>query len=196
MPGDRARRSARGNRWGLVAVGTVLLAAGLGSLAVGHGLFGAEAADGVLLDPSVQEVLGRRWTPYVAVAVAFTAAFLALRWLLVQGLNDTVGHLVLERGGAGRVEMTENVARSALEQEVAAYPGVRRARARLTESADAPHLRLALTLEEDADVAGVWRRVRAEALANLRGTLDLDRLPTVVRMSMTAPAKTPRRNLV
>lgn len=196
MAGDRARRSARGNRWGLVTVGTVLLAVGLGSLGAGHGLFGAEPADSVLLGPSAQEVLGLRWTPYVAVAVAFTAAFLALRWLLAQGLNDTVGHLVLERGRAGRVEMAENVARGALEQEVSAYPGVRRARARLTESADAPHLRLALTLDEDADVAGVWRRIRAEALANLRRTLDLDRLPAVVRMSMTAPAKNPKRGLL
>lgn len=196
MAGDRARRCARGNRWGLVTVGTVLLTTGLGSLGAGHGLFGAESADSVLLGPSAQEVLGLRWAPYVAVAAALTAAFLALRWLLAQGLNDTVEHLVLERGVDGRVEISESVARGALEQEVAAYPGVRRARARLTESADAPHLRLALTLDEDADVAGVWRRVRSEALSNLRQALDLELMPAVVRISMTAPARNPKRSLV
>ncbi|OKI16011.1 hypothetical protein A6A08_26325 [Nocardiopsis sp. TSRI0078] len=195
MTGDRSRRSARGNRWGLVVVGAVLLAAGLASLAAGLGLFGRGPADSALLNPSVREVLGQQWVPYVAVAAALVAAFLALRWLMAQGRNDTVGRLVLERGADGRVEMSESVARGALEEEVADYPGVRRVRARLTESTDAPHLRLALTLDEDADVAGVWRRVRSEALANLRRALDLEQVPAVVRMSMTAPAKNPRRML-
>ncbi|NKZ01084.1 hypothetical protein [Nocardiopsis alborubida] len=195
MAGDRSRRSARGNRWGLAVVGAALLAAGLVSLAAGRGLFGGGAADSALLGPGVREALDQQWVPYAVVAVAFVAGFLALRWLMAQGLNDTVGRLVLERGDQGRLEMSENVARGALEQEVADYPGVRRARARLTESADAPHLRLALTLDDDADVAGVWRRVSSEALANLRRALDLEQVPAVVRMSMTAPAKNPRRSL-
>ncbi|NYH53856.1 MULTISPECIES: alkaline shock response membrane anchor protein AmaP [Nocardiopsis] len=195
MTGDRSRRSARGNRWGLAVVGVVLLAAGLASLAAGLGLFGRGLADSALLGPPVREVLGQQWVPYVVVAAAVVAAFLALRWLMAQGFNDTVGRLVLERGDEGRVEMSESVARGALEEEVADYPGVRRVHARLTESTDAPHLRLALTLDADADVAGVWRRVRSEALANLRRALDLEQVPTVVRMSMTAPAKNPRRIL-
>ncbi|MDT0331099.1 Asp23/Gls24 family envelope stress response protein [Nocardiopsis lambiniae] len=195
MARDRARRSARGNRQGLLLVGIVLLAGGAVAFAAGRGLFGARVAEGSLLDDGAMAVLGSPWAPYVAVAVAFVAAFLALRWLMVQGLNDTVGRLVLERGEEGRVEMSESVARGALEQEVADYPGVRRARARLTESADEPHLRLSLTLEDDADVTGVWRRVRSDALANLRRSLELERIPAVVRMSMTAPAKNPRRSL-
>ncbi|WP_017570095.1 alkaline shock response membrane anchor protein AmaP [Nocardiopsis halotolerans] len=195
MARDRSRRSARGNRWGLAVVGTVLLAVGLVALAAGRGLFGAGLADSALLSPAVRQALGQQWVPYVAVALAFVAGFLALRWLMVQGFNDTVGRLVLERGERGRVEMSESVARGALEQEVADYPGVRRARARLTESGEEPHLRLALTLDDDADVAGVWERVRSEALGNLRQTLDLEQVPAVVRMSMTAPARNPRRSL-
>ncbi|GAA0978767.1 hypothetical protein GCM10009551_017560 [Nocardiopsis tropica] len=195
MVRDRARRSARGNRWGLAVVGAVPLAAGLAALAAGRGLFGASLAERPLLSASAADFLGRPWVPYAAVAVAFVAGFLALRWLMIQGLNDTVGRLVLDKGDDGRVEMSESVARGALEQEVADYPGVRRARARLTESSDAPHLRLALTLDDDADVRGVWQRVRSDALANLRSSLDLERVPAVVRMSMTAPAKNPRRGL-
>ncbi|WP_159943020.1 MULTISPECIES: alkaline shock response membrane anchor protein AmaP [unclassified Nocardiopsis] len=195
MAGDRARRSARGNRWGLAVVGVLLLALGLASLAAGRGLFGADLADSALLGPGTREALSQRWVPYAVVAAAFVAGFLALRWLMVQGLNDTVGRLVLERSDEGRVEISESVARGALEQEIAEYPGVRRARARLTESTDAPHLRLALTLDEDADVTGIWLRVRAEALANLRQALDLEQVPAVVRMSMTAPARNPRRSL-
>ena len=195
MARDRSRRSARGNRLGLVIVGVVLLAAGLAALAAGRGLLGGDLAVTPLLGDRTNEVLAQQWVPYVAVAVAFVAGFLALRWLMVQGMNDTVGRLYLARDEAGNVEMSESAARGALEQEVADYPGVRRARARLTESGDRPHLRLALTLEDDADVAGIWRRVRSEAITNLRGALELDQVPAVIRMSMTAPARNPRRSL-
>ena len=195
MARDKCRRSARGNRLGLVLVGVVLLTVGSAALAAGQGLLGGELAATPLLSDRVNEVLAQQWVPYVAVAVAFVAGFLALRWLMVQGMNDTVGRLFLDRNDAGNVEMSESVARGALEQEVADYPGVRKVRARLTESSDEPHLRLALTLEEDADVTRVWQRVRSEALANLRGALELEQVPAVIRMSMTAPAKNPRRSL-
>lgn len=195
MARDRYRRSARGNRLGLVIVGTLLLAAGVAALAAGQGLFGSGAAGASLLSDTARGVLAGPWVPYAAVAVAFVAGFLALRWLLVQGMNDTVGRLYLDRGDEGNVEMSESTARGALEQEVAGYPGVRRAKARLTESGEEPHLRLALTLDEDADVARVWHRVREEALANLRSALDLESVPAVIRMSMRAPAKNPRRVL-
>lgn len=195
MARDRSRRSARGNRLGLVVVGIMLLVAGLAALATGQGLLGGDLAATPLLGDRANEVLSQQWVPYVAVAVAFVAGFLALRWLMVQGMNDTVGRMHLARDDAGNVEISESAARGALEQEVTDYPGVRRARARLTESGDHPHLRLALTLEEDADVAGIWRRVRSEAITNLRGALELDQVPAVIRMSMTAPAKNPRRSL-
>lgn len=195
MARDRYRRSARGNRLGLVIVGTLLLAAGAAALAAGQGLFGSGPAGDPLLSDTARGILAGQWVPYVAVAVAFVAGFLALRWLLVQGMNDTVSRLYLDRGDEGNVEMSESAARGALEQEVAEYPGVRRAKARLTESGEEPHLRLALTLDEDADVARVWHRVREEALANLRSSLDLESVPAVIRMSMTAPAKNPRRVL-
>lgn len=195
MARDRYRRSARGNRLGLVIVGTLLLAVGVAALAAGQGLFGSGPAGDPLLSDTARGALTGQWVPYVAVAVAFVAGFLALRWLLVQGMNDTVGRLYLDRSDEGNVEMSESAARGALEQEVSEYPGVRRAKARLTESGEEPQLRLALTLDEDADVARVWHRVREEALANLRSALDLESVPAVIRMSMTAPAKNPRRIL-
>lgn len=195
MARDRYRRSARGNRWGLALIGVLLLVIGLVALAVGQGLFGGQTAGQMLLGPPVRAVLAQQWVPYAAVAVALIAGFLALRWLMVQGLNDTVGRLSLHEAEDGHVTMGGNVAGGALEREVSDYPGVRRARAHLTESATHPRLRLALTLEEDADVTKVWQRVRTEALVNLRNALDLDTVPAVVRMSMSAPAKHPRRSL-
>lgn len=195
MARDRYRRSARGNRWGLAAVGTVLLAVGLAALAAGQGLFGADLAGQALLGEQAQGVLAQQWVPYVAVAIAFVVAFLALRWLMSQGIHDTVRRLSLEGGGEGRVLVDEDVVSDVVENEVTDYPGVRRARAHLTESVHQPHLRLALTLDEDADVAQVWHRVRGNALVDLRRSLGLEEVPTVVRMSMTAPARHTRRIL-
>ncbi|GHD21001.1 hypothetical protein GCM10007147_13930 [Nocardiopsis kunsanensis] len=195
MARDRYRRSARGNRWGLAVVGAVLLAAGLAALAVGQGLFGADPAGRPLLGGTAQGVLNQQWVPYVAVAVAFVAAFLALRWLMSQGVQDTIRRLSLEGGGEGRVLVDEDVVSDVVENEITDYPGVRRARAHLTESVHHPHLRLALTLDEDADVAQVWQRVRANALVDLRRSLGLEEVPAVVRMSMTAPTRHTRRSL-
>jgi len=195
MARDRYRRSARGNRWGLAVVGTVLLAVGLAALATGQGLFGAGLAGQVLLGEQVQGVLAQQWVPYVGVAIAFVVAFLALRWLMSQGIHDTVRRLSLEGGGEGRVLVDEDVVSDVVESDVTDYPGVRRARAHLTESVHRPHLRLALTLDEDADVAQVWHRVRGNALVDLRRSLGLEEVPAVVRMSMTAPARHTRRIL-
>lgn len=194
MVGDRARGAARGNRWGLAAIGVLLLVIGAIAFAVGQGLFGA-VADRTLLDEPVGPLLRHPWAPYVAVAVAVAAGFLALRWLLAQILADTVSKVRLDRTSEGVTDLSTSAAHGALEQEVTGYEGVRRARARLTESSTRPRLHLALTLDDDADVARVWRRVRDEALANLRCALELDGLPAVVRMKMTAPAKNPPRNL-
>ncbi|GAA3753245.1 hypothetical protein HDA32_004491 [Spinactinospora alkalitolerans] len=192
--GSRARKSARGNRWGLAVLGLPFLACGAAALATGLGVFGAGLARATLLSDAAAGQLQRPWVPYVAAAVAVLVALLALRWLIVQGRTDAVARLRMEPDPAsGTTELSAGAARGVFEDEVGDYPGVRRARARMTESSVRPHLRLDLTLNDDADAAAVWRRVRSEALENLRTALELERLPAVIRMSMTAPPKNPRR---
>ncbi|MDT0301580.1 Asp23/Gls24 family envelope stress response protein [Streptomonospora wellingtoniae] len=193
-PASTARRTSRGNRCGLVLVGTVLAAAGALALAAGSGLLGRRLADADVGSlPSGAAGTGTLLS-YGVVAVSVLAGLLALRWMIVQGRSDAVGRLVVEPdSGRGATEMSAGAARGAFEEAVAAYDGVRRARARVTDSALTPHLRLDLTLADDADVADLWRRVRSEVLADLRTALDRDGLPTVVRMSTTAPPKRPRR---
>ncbi|GAA4950395.1 hypothetical protein GCM10023224_38370 [Streptomonospora halophila] len=191
-PASTARRTSRGNRCGLVLIGAALAAAGALALAAGSGLLGRRLADAEVYSwPS-----GAAGTllSYGVVAVAVPAALLALRWMIVQGRSGTVNRLVVEAdSGRGATEMTEGAAREAFEEAVGGYDGVRRARARVTDSALTPHLRLDLTLDDDADVADLWRRVRSEALADLRTALDREALPTVIRVSTTAPPKNPRR---
>ncbi|GLU47638.1 alkaline shock response membrane anchor protein AmaP [Nocardiopsis ansamitocini] len=195
--GKKARKSARGNRWGLAFVGLLLLAAGAAALAAGLGAFGTGVAGSPLLTDSAARYTRASWVPYAVVALSVVLALIALRWLVVQGRVDWVGRLRMEPEPLmGTTELTAGAARGVFEEEVGEYPGVRRARVKMTESSSSPHLRLDLTLNADADATAVWRRVRGEALENLRSSLELDRLPAVVRMTMTAPAKNPARELV
>src|SRR5699024_8910835 len=172
MARDRYRRSARGNRWGLALIGVLLLVIGLVALAVGQGLFGGRTAGQRLLGPPVLAVLGQQWVPYVAVAVALVPGFLAVRWVMAQGLDDTVGLASLDEAVDGYVTRGGIGARRPLKREVTDYPGVRRARAHLTESTTHPRPRLAPRLEEAADVNEIRQRVRPKELANLRNGLD------------------------
>ncbi|GAB3210558.1 hypothetical protein GCM10027294_29450 [Marinactinospora endophytica] len=178
-------------------MGLLLVLAGAAALATGWGLFGVGPARSALVGAPIVDGLRRPWVPYVVAAVAIVVALLALRWLVVQGRTDTVGRLRMDPGDeGGTTEMPAGVARSVFEEEIGDYAGVRRARAHITESGVDPQLRVDLTLNDDADASAVWRRIRAEALDDLRTSLELERLPAVIRMSMTAPPRNPRRELV
>ncbi|MDA0562899.1 alkaline shock response membrane anchor protein AmaP [Streptomonospora sp. S1-112] len=194
--GRRARRSARGNRWGLALVGLVVTVLGAAALAAGRGLLPVAGPRAALAEAPGALGIGGAWVPYAAAVAAVVVAVLALRWLAVQGRGDTVDQVAVEPDpSGGTTDLPARAARGAFEDAVREYPGVRRARAHLTESTTAPHMRLDLTLDDDADVTAVWRRVRAEALADLRTALDLERVPAVVRVSMAAPPRNPRRAL-
>lgn len=188
-PHRRARRTARGNRQGLALAGVLLLVTGaLVPLSV-YGpfpLFVEGAPDETLgsVAGRAAPLLAAPWAPYAVVALAVLVAVGALRWLLVQGRSARVSALHLTEGGEGRTDVVARAACKALTSEISAYPGVCRGRAQLTESPREPCLLLDLVLAEDADPVAVWQRCRNEALARLRLSLDLDRLPTVLRMSV------------
>ncbi|MFD0776537.1 alkaline shock response membrane anchor protein AmaP [Streptomonospora algeriensis] len=194
-PDSTARRTARGNRWGLALIGAVLAVAGVLGLLAGSGLLrqrfaGAEPAPWPADVGALSTLL-----PYALLVAAVLIGLLALRWMLVQGRSETVRRLAIEpESVGGTTEISASAAQDVFQDEVGAYPGVHRARARMTESARAPRLRLDLTVDDDADIAALWRRVRSDALEELRTALELDQLPAVMRLSTAAPPKNPRRN--
>ncbi len=185
FPHRRSRRTARGNRLGLFLTGLVLLVGGAAGLAVGGGLFGDGPAAAPLtgLEP-VARVLAWPWTPHAAAAVALVLTVLAVRWLLVQGRAYRPRRLLVGADtAAGRTEVSPSAAGDALVAQLSAHPRVVRGRARFTESAREPRLWLDLVLTEDADPVKVWHACRDEGVDSLRESLELERLPTVVRMS-------------
>jgi hypothetical protein len=188
-------RTGRGNRYGLTIVGLILTAAGAAALTVGLGVLGTARAHTALLTPAQTRYVHAHGWFWPAVAVlAGVVALAGLRWLFVQTRRDRVGLLSLEtdrRRGATRIQ--SDVATGALEDEVASYPGVTRARAHLTGSPAQPELALTVAAERHADLAGLRTLIHDGAVAHLRAALEQDRLPT--RLTLRLDAARARRHL-
>jgi hypothetical protein len=54
----------------------------------------------------------------------------------------------------------------------------------LAGQAGAPELHLTVALREGADLPAVRRRIDEEAVANLRGALEVDRLPLLLTLRL------------
>ena len=192
-------RTARGNRIGLSLAGLVLLAGGGYLLARSLGAFGAQqAADPVYPDSAVDWVhAARPWLWLTIAALAVVVGILALRWLLVQLRSDSLGRVVVDSDrtsepGSGRADLPTQAIAGAVDREIDTYPGISRVHAGLTGRPDEPELRLRITVDPDADLAMVRRRITGEAIRNARTALDAEQLPTRLQLIVGRRAR-PRR---
>lgn len=192
-------RTARGNRIGLSLAGLVLLAGGGYLLARSLGAFGAQqAADPVYPDSAVDWVhAARPWLWLTIAALAVVVGILALRWLLVQLRSDSLGRVVVDSDrtsepGSGRADLPTQAIAGAVGREIDTYPGISRVHAGLTGRPDEPELRLRITVDPDADLAMVRRRITGEAIRNARTALDAEQLPTRLQLIVGRRAR-PRR---
>lgn len=179
------RKTARGNRLGLIIVGVLLLAAGAFTLGRGLGVLARFPGDEPVLSMAERRMAHTTgWFWWAAAGVAVVVLLLALRWLFVQGRSSKVSNLRMDGGADGHTRMPSRVATRAVERDAEDTPGVVRARAALVGSRSRPGLRLDLTADERAD----WPRLRQDVAGrvrdDLRASLELDRLPTVVRLSL------------
>ena len=100
---------------------------------------------------------------------AVVVGILALRWLLVQLRSDSLGRVVVDSDrtsepGSGRADLPAQAVAGAVGREIDTYPGVSRVHAGLTGRPDEPELRLRITVDPDADLARVRRRITGEAI--------------------------------
>jgi hypothetical protein len=187
-----SRRTARGNRYGIVLAGLVLLVGGGLGLARGFGaleridFFGPARADAPLLSNVERDYAGTHvWVWYVLAAIAVVAAALALRWILVQMRSDRVRVIRLERDRRlGNTDLSARALLTALGDEVESYWGVHRADARLTGTSERPRLTLSVGVERDADLAALRTRITTEALPHAREALDREELPTLLTLRL------------
>jgi len=179
------RKTARGNRLGLIIVGVLLLAAGAFALGRGLGVLARFPGDEPVLSMAERRMAhGTPWFWWAAAGAAVVVLLLALRWLFVQGRSSKVSTLRMDGGSGGHTRMPSRVATRAVENDAEDTPGVLRARAALVGSRSRPGLRLDLTADERAD----WPRLRRDVAGRVRddlcASLELDELPTVVRVRM------------
>ncbi|WP_030454547.1 hypothetical protein [Herbidospora cretacea] len=182
------RGIAWGNRTGLVVLGLILLAAGAAALALGLGVFGANAARAPLLPGSISAFAGSTpWFWPAVAAAAIVVSAVGLGWLLAQFRLDRLGRMRLESGRSGVTEIGGRQAGETLAGQVSAYEGVRRARASLRGKPDAPALDLRVTSQDPAHPDALITRLHDEALPDLRTALGLERLPALIRLRFDRP---------
>ncbi|GAA4635111.1 hypothetical protein GCM10023196_079370 [Actinoallomurus vinaceus] len=169
------------NRMGLALTGLALLCAGGMALATGLGAFGPRRAHRpIWLATASRWVAAHGWFWPAAAAIAGAVALLGAGWLAALGRNRRLRRLAIGDARSGSTRMAARVAVRTVVADVTAYDGVHAVRARLTGRAAAPRMLLRVTCPADADLAGLGRRIRDEALARLRAALARDDITGVV----------------
>jgi len=179
-------RTARGNRFGFAFVGLALLACAGYALVRGSGELVALPADEPIIPASLRELA--RTEPWFWPAIAVAAgvvALLALRWLLVQARSDRLDRLVLDEDERGASYVDARALGSAVADEVAALPGVRRARAFLVDALDGAQLHLRVAVDEDVDVDQLRSGVQ-QTLRDARRALEGIDLPALLHVRLRA----------
>lgn len=187
-------RSAAGDRWTIVIIGLVLLAAGVLVALLSYGVFGAARAGRPLLDPMIVDTL--RAQPLLARIVAIVAgvvlALLGLVWASNSVRPERHPDLLIDGGPDTSIVVSSAAAADAVASQAGGLPGVGRARARLVGAENAPALRVTLWLADDADVRNILRRLDEQVLTTARESLGLAALPVAVRLELDRSQPTTR----
>jgi hypothetical protein len=183
------RHTARVSRTGLVIIGLILLlAAGAvlaRSLNASTSVLGNQHAP-VLTHGQVQYPTKNSWVWPVVSAGSFLIAVLALWWMDAQTRTRAVRRMPLEPDHLhGTTTLRADAATGAMTDELKSHPSIRASDALLHGSATSPGLRLNVTAENLADPGLVRAGVETEALPHLREALELDKIPTVLRLQFS-----------
>jgi hypothetical protein len=180
------RHTARVSRTGLVIIGLILLLGAGAVLARGLDVSTTVLGDPhapLLMQGQVQYPTKNSWVWPVVAAGSFLIAVIALWWMAAQSRTRAVRRMPLEADRLhGTTTLRADAATRAMTGELESHPSIRASDALLHGSATAPGLRLGVTTENRADPGLARASIEAEALPHLRGALELDKIPTVLRL--------------
>ena len=189
------RRTTRLNHLLLVVVGLVLLAAGAYLIARNQGrLHGQPKSDRLYTHAESRWLAEHDWIWIVVAAVAIAVGLVALRWLLVQPRIDRLRRLRLEADTAqhGRTLMGADVLTDAVEDDIAEYPGVSRARVLMTGHSDDPEIVVRVQAYPGEDLVDVHDRIVGQAVPDARVALDAPDVPVQVHLLVAGRGSTKR----
>ncbi|WP_040837186.1 hypothetical protein [Nocardia brevicatena] len=171
----RNDRPARLNRALLAVLGVALMAAGGLAVAAHFDRLPWVDADSTLVPGTAAPP---DWVLWVVVAGAVVLGLLCLRWLLAQvfRMPKPQWWRMETEGSAGKTMLSSATAASPVVADIEAMPEIRAAAAWLSGPLTAPELDLRVTVESDADIGELRRRILDEAVARLRCALEVDEI--------------------
>lgn len=183
------RRTARGNRIGLAVVGILLLAGGA-ALVLAYSDVIPDGSDQNAYPSTVQRFVADQhaWLYWVLGIVSALVALWFLRWLLVQSRVDRLSRVVVDNDldgttdGEGRTVMPAGSATAPVEDDIETFAGVRRARADLGGSPDAPELWVTVHTDADADLGRIRTGITQQVVPDARTSWELPDLPAYLTL--------------
>lgn len=176
------------NRFLLIVLALLIIAAGGAGIAAALGAFGSSVEHHTLYDNPAGRYVGDngRWIWPVAAAVLVIIALFALRWLLTQISIERAGSMTLQTPSkAGSTTLRAAALTDAVTDEIETYRGVTSARAHLL--GDPGDLRLAVTVTtaDRVPFGPLRERIETTALADARKALGDPTFPIVLVFDTT-----------
>ncbi|MGH3993475.1 MAG: alkaline shock response membrane anchor protein AmaP, partial [Pseudonocardiaceae bacterium] len=132
--------------------------------------------------------------PWAVAAAAIIVALLSLRWLIAQAIRRPRGGdwQLAPDTSTGGTHIGSDTAAEPLGEEIADYPGVHSATARLTGPRQHPHLYLWVSTDDRADITTLRHRIDTEAIPRLTQALNLPDLPAdlLLRLDTSSGTRT------
>ncbi|GII92647.1 hypothetical protein [Sinosporangium siamense] len=183
------RKTARGNRLGLLVTGLTLVLLGLFTLIRGLGLLPQHFAPAgePLVNGPVRQAFGAAggWLWWVIGILAVILALIALRWLFAQGRGEAVHDMTLATGPGGETRVASRGLADAITADITSHPGVLGARATLVGTCVHPGVRLRVLMEEHAPINEIRAHLGDVAIPHIREALETDHLRTVTRLKFS-----------
>lgn len=186
------RRLHRGNRFFVLFVGSLAVAAGVLALVRHLGGFGAREAAQPLLDDDLQTfVADSEAVFWPAVAAGFVLlALIGVVVLRTQLRRAGIDELDLPTGddSAGATELRAGAATDALEDDLEADPEVIRASARCLSGGAVPTIHVRIDVPDGSDLAAVRARIESEAIPRLALAIERDRVEATLQFRLSEPS--------
>jgi hypothetical protein len=170
------------NRVWLALTGLLLLGAGGTALAGRLGAFGPDRP--LVPAETAHRLSAHPWFWPAVAGGSLAVAVLGGVWLAAQWRCRTLRRLAMGDARAGATRLAARVATRAIAADVTSYPGVRRVRTRLSGSARRPAVRVRVTYDPRVDLDELAWRIRDDAMARLRTTLNRADLGGVIDFRM------------